>query len=71
MRYLLKVALHHVIVSRLDKDLFTVSDRLKQLFIILFFLYDGLFDGKFLPLFSDLLLVNIIHFELALFLFNH
>ena len=71
MRYLLKVALHHVIVSRLDKYLFTVSDRLKQLFIILFFLHDGLFDAKFLPLFSDLFLVNVINFELALFLFNH
>ena len=53
---LLQIALHHVCVSRVDKDLLTIPHSLQKLLIILLLLYDRLFRTEVFSLITDLFL---------------
>ena len=71
MSDLFQVALHHVCVSRVDKDLLAIPHRFQELLIILLLLYDLLFSAEILSLLTDLLLQDIFDSELSQLLLEH
>ena len=68
---LLQVALHHVCVSRVYKDLLAIPHRLQKLLVILLLLYDRLFRAEILSLLTDLFLQDIVDSELSQLLLEH
>ena len=69
--HLVMIILHHVHVACLNENLLAITHRLKQLLVVLLFLYDLLLGAEFLSLLTDFLLENIVLTKLAQLLLEH
>ena len=68
---LLQITFHHVCISRIDKDLLTISHSFQKLLVILLFLDYLFFGTKVFSLLANLLFEDIVDSELSQLLLQH
>ena len=71
MLHLLLLALHHIEMTGLDQNRFTIANSFQQLLILLLFVDNSFLATEVLSLLSNLLLHNIIFSQFSQLLLEH